>query len=136
LGGRWVDQPSLNLCISIETRDCGVNHATNVHSLFLRPSCVEPCEPLVCVPRVQRGYLEKSLDALKRKSAKDATVFASDRSKLLRENSIVTTEINALRYGTRRSVCTGTANAPLAGVPSCPPHSFCCYGLVYLLDSW
>ena len=46
----------------------------------------------------QRGYLEKSLDALKRKSAKDASVFASDRSKLLRENSIVTTEINALRY--------------------------------------
>jgi hypothetical protein len=45
-------------------------------------------------------------------------VFASDRSKLLRENSIVTTEINALRYGKRRSVCT--ANAPLAGVLPTP----------------
>ena len=53
------------------------------------------CAFIVCW---QRGYLEKSLDALKRKSAKDASVFASDRSKLLRENSIVTTEINALRY--------------------------------------
>ncbi len=45
----------------------------------------------------QRGYLEKSLESLKKKSQKEAAVHASDRSKLLRENSILTTEINTLR---------------------------------------
>ena len=57
---------------------------------------------LVCAPALHPKpnprYLEKSLEALKKKAAKDAAVFATDRSKLLRENSIVTTEINTLRW--------------------------------------
>ncbi len=45
----------------------------------------------------QRAGLEKSLEVLKKKASKDATVFSSDRSRLLRENAVLTSDINALR---------------------------------------
>jgi hypothetical protein len=45
----------------------------------------------------QRGYLEKNLEGLKAKAEKDAAVHSLDKHKLLRENAILTADINALR---------------------------------------
>lgn len=45
----------------------------------------------------QRAYLEKNVDSLKRKLAKDTALFRKDRQRLMRENTMLTKEINDLR---------------------------------------
>lgn len=45
----------------------------------------------------QREYLEKSVESLKRKIAKDLTAHQSEHHKLMRENAVLTKECNQLR---------------------------------------
>merc|ERR1719240_1735255 len=45
----------------------------------------------------QREYLEKSVESLKRKLAKDMSMHHTENARLMRENSALTCEINTLR---------------------------------------
>lgn len=72
----------------------------------------------------QREYLEKNLEGLKRKLMKDMKMYRTDRSRLLRENTTLTGEINALRRELRglqqETTCTDLGLAPPAARPALP----------------
>merc|ERR550514_1433318 len=50
----------------------------------------------------QREYLERSVVGLKRKMVKDAKMQKSDHMRLMRENVVLTKEINSLRRDKKR----------------------------------
>ena len=57
----------------------------------------------------QREYLEKSVESLKRKLAKDSEMHRNDKARLMRENTQLTKEINMLRRELKFANDTRTA---------------------------
>lgn len=65
----------------------------------------------------QREYLEKTVDGLKRKLAKDSELHRTDNLRVMQENTALIKEINELRREIRtlKSKLSGGAPAPVSG---------------------
>lgn len=72
----------------------------------------------------QRQHLERGVDSMKRRIEKEAQAFATDRSRLLRENSVLTQEINDLRRDLKylqAQLAVESGNATVGGTVTSVP---------------